>query len=147
MSPCRTVLGARASNTRMCIKHKDVNEVQSICQSAPGQMPTIGSPGSACTWPGLMGWRRLLLTCSLPILCRVQYVGILHQLPPGAQTPDLELLLSDCLEAHAKAAMIADSATLSEMLAAMLPAVLRGESVTALRQPWPSAKPLGAGLQ
>ena len=57
-----------------------------------------------------------------------------------------QYVCSDCLEAHARASMLADTATLSEMLAGLLPAVQRGESVEALRQPWPSSNPMGAGL-
>ncbi len=45
-----------------------------------------------------------------------------------------------CLEAHAKAGMIADTDTISEMLLDILPAVFRGESPDALRRPWPTEK-------
>ena len=45
----------------------------------------------------------------------------------------------DCLEVHARAAMVADAATLQEMLMDFLPSVLRGASVQSMAQPWPSA--------
>lgn len=45
----------------------------------------------------------------------------------------------DCLEVHARASMVADAATLQEMLIDFLPKVFRGESVQSLAQPWPSA--------
>ncbi|KAK9806815.1 hypothetical protein WJX72_003692 [[Myrmecia] bisecta] len=42
-----------------------------------------------------------------------------------------------CLEVHARAGMMADAATIQELLLDVLPAVYRGENVSALAQPWP----------
>lgn len=46
---------------------------------------------------------------------------------------------SYCLEAHARAGMVVDTARVKEMLLDLLPRVLAGDSVEALapRQPWP----------
>eukprot|EP00884_Botryococcus_braunii_P000707 jgi/Botrbrau1/10637/Bobra.154_1s0026.1 len=45
-----------------------------------------------------------------------------------------------CLEVHARAGMLADTATLSEMLLDILPGVFTGETPEALRLPWPGEK-------
>ncbi|KAK9799429.1 hypothetical protein WJX73_010108 [Symbiochloris irregularis] len=46
---------------------------------------------------------------------------------------------SDCLEVHARAHMVVDSATVQEMIMDLAPGVFRGASVPSLAQPWPSA--------
>ncbi|BDA48143.1 hypothetical protein COCOBI_11-4020 [Coccomyxa sp. Obi] len=43
----------------------------------------------------------------------------------------------DCLEVHAAAAMRVDAARVQEMLMQVIPGAMRGESVEAVRQPWP----------
>lgn len=55
-------------------------------------------------------------------------------------------LCRHCLEAHARAGMLADISTVHEILAELLPDVLRGESVESLRpkRPWPKVE-LGDG--
>ena len=45
----------------------------------------------------------------------------------------------DCLEVHARANMVVDTANIHEMLMDLLPPVARGFSVASLAQPWPSA--------
>lgn len=44
-----------------------------------------------------------------------------------------------CVEVHARAAMLADTSTIHEMLMDVLPAAFRGAAVSELKQPWPLA--------
>ena len=58
-----------------------------------------------------------------------------------------ECVSTPCLEAHARAGMLVDVHAIRGTLEALLPAVLRGESVAALapRAPWPPRPPQKVG--
>ena len=47
------------------------------------------------------------------------------------------MLRRHCLDVHAKAGMVVDTGRLVEILAEVLEPVLRGQTVEALRRPWP----------
>lgn len=47
----------------------------------------------------------------------------------------------ECLEIHAKTAMMADCAAIQELLHRVLPDILQGKAPSDIEQPWPSLTP------